>query len=127
MKDNLRAGIIAAVIVILFSSYGVIYTQMKGVELGGIDFGRHRILAPITLVLFGWVCWRVVIMERRRLESMAIYANLIGLALLIMPVAQIVFNLDKIKLPSNHKPSLTGSIPHCKREFISRCVLLLVG
>ncbi len=109
LKDSIRAGFIAALIIILFSSYGIIYNLIKGVELSGVILGRHRILAPLIFLLFGSIIWWVIAQKKDRLGSWVFYGNIIAIVLLVMPITQVVFHADKIKLPPKQQLNLPSA------------------
>ncbi|MBT3314159.1 MAG: hypothetical protein HN390_06055 [Anaerolineae bacterium] len=58
--DWRRAGVISATIIILFFTYGHIYTLLKNIEILGVGIGRHRFLLPVwlALIIFG-IWWSV--------------------------------------------------------------------
>ncbi len=52
IKDTLRATLVLSFLAILFFSYGHVYQALHQQDaLFGIDFGRHRFLAIIYLVI----------------------------------------------------------------------------
>lgn len=115
LKDSIRAGFITTLIIILFSSYGIIYNLIRGVEPGGIILGRHRILAPVSFLIFGSMIWWVIIQNREKLRSLVFYGNIISLVLLLMPISQMVLHADKIKLPPKQTINLP-SVNHSANE-----------
>jgi hypothetical protein len=89
LRDWLKATLLASLILILFYSYGHIYTQIKSAEVLGVIIGRHRYLAAlwgVILVGLGWLIFRT----RQDFKGFTRSINLIALVLLAIPVIQIV-------------------------------------
>ena len=88
LKDLQKAGLIVALIIILFFSYGHIYLSIKNFQLGGFLVGRHRYLAVIWsgLAIFG-IWW---ILKKLHSTAFASSLNLIALLLVLFPITQII-------------------------------------
>lgn len=113
LKDKIRSGFITSLITLVFSTYGILYQQVEGARLGSFLIGRHRFLGSLTLILLAFLIWRIMKWRAEKIHSAAYYANLIGLVLFLMPVGQVLLNMDKIKLPTARPvqvaaPTLSG-------------------
>ena len=89
LRDWHRAAVITSILVLLFFTYGHLYTYLKTVEISGFALGRHRQLLPLWIglaLLGGW--WAV--RRLRNPRALTPTLNLISLVLLIYPLFQIV-------------------------------------
>ena len=89
LQDWKRAALLAAIILILFYSYGHIYIALKGVNIEGFYLFRHRTLLPLWLglgILSIWWGTR----KSLNLAPVTHALNLIGLFLLILPTVQLI-------------------------------------
>jgi len=88
-KDWQRAGLGAALFLLLFFSYGHVYGALKASAALGAVVGRHRFLGPLWLALLlglgWWTLYRVK--DRGNLEN---GLNAIAVILLVFPVYQII-------------------------------------
>ena len=104
-KWQLSAVLIATVYLFL-AIYGVIYLSLRGLNISGLIIGRHRVLFIAVSVLIVVVCLLLIRLFRKYPKGIWQGMTVIGLALLIMPIFQIVTGINKIKLPSlNSKPA----------------------
>lgn len=80
-----RVAFSAAAIILLFFSYGHIYSSLKTLTLFGMVLGRHRILLLIWAILAVMV---LVISSRKhlKLERLTVTLNVMALVLLLFPV-----------------------------------------
>ncbi len=87
-RDWKRAALLAAILLILFYSYGHIYIALKAVNLNGFYLFRHRTLVPIWLGLAAFLVWWI---SRTSINTRSVTSalNIVGLFLLILPVAQL--------------------------------------
>lgn len=89
LRDWHRAGIMTSILVLLFFTYGHLYSYLKTVEISGFVLGRHRQLMPFWVglaVLGGW--WSIK--KLRNPQALTPTLNLISLILLVYPLYQIV-------------------------------------
>jgi hypothetical protein len=88
LRNWRRAALVVTIFLILFYSYGHIYSLLKGFQYSGIFFFRHRTLAPMFLILAGlgtwWACW-----NKLNIQNVTLRFNVVGFILIIMPVFQI--------------------------------------
>ena len=89
LKDLQKAGLIVALITVLFFSYGHIYLSIKNFQIGGFLIGRHRYLAVFWLGLAGVGIWWIL--TKLRSTAFTGSLNLIALLLVLFPVTQIAF------------------------------------
>jgi hypothetical protein len=86
-RDWVKASIFSAVLVILFFSYGHVYSALKSVTVSDILLFRHRTLVPlwmILLVVAGAWLWK-----KRSLSTLNYYLNIISLFLVGMSLVQL--------------------------------------
>jgi hypothetical protein len=88
VKDWHKAAGISSLALALFFSYGHIYNILESHSLAGISIGRHRILAPIYLVIFVAGVWWITRPDRR-LGILTQTLNIMVIAAVALPVLQI--------------------------------------
>jgi len=88
VKDLNKAAVISSFAIVLFFSYGHIYNILETNSLAGMSIGRHRILAPIYLVIFGIGVWWIS-RPNRKLRLLSQTLNIVALAAVALPVLQI--------------------------------------
>lgn len=82
-----KAGLAATWLVLLFFSYGHLYSNTKQIQLLDQYIIRHRSFAPIWAVLgFGGILF--AIRSGERLRSLTSILNFIGLIAIILPIMQ---------------------------------------
>lgn len=88
VKNINKAAAISSFALVLFFSYGHIYSILETYSLAGMSIGRHRSLAPIYLVIFalgvGWIT-----RPERKLGLLTQTLNIVALAAVALPVLQI--------------------------------------
>lgn len=84
-RDVERAGLIAAVALVIFFSYGHLYESAR---IWSFDLARHRYLLPLLLVLF--LTWIFLITRIKQTNLLTQFFNLFSLVLLLMPLYTIV-------------------------------------
>lgn len=106
IHDWHKTAIIVTLILILFFSYGHVYNYLKQINL--LAIGRHRLLAPLWLLIFLSVTWWVI-NTRRDLRIFTRVLNIIVLVALITPMIQIyAFHREDTQslLIGNSKPDI---------------------
>jgi hypothetical protein len=93
-----KAALIITLALILFFSYGHVYNYLKQLNL--LAIGRHRLLAPVWLVIFGTTAWWAI-NTKRDLKIFTNVLNVIVLVALIIPTIQIYMSYreDSQKIP----------------------------
>jgi len=88
LKDRSKAAVVSTLGALLFFSYGHVYNGVKQISTVATLLGRHRILAPVWLVLFVLgVIW--IIRFKRDFRSWTPGLNLVVVVVLVLPLAQI--------------------------------------
>lgn len=88
LKNWHRAGVLTAILVLLFITYGHLYNSLETNPAVGLILGRHRVLLPVyLLILAAGVLWawrrKTPPVEATRL------LNLFALLLLLFPLVQL--------------------------------------
>jgi len=83
-----KAALVTSYILILFYSYGQVYSQLEQHPIAGFIIGRHRYL--IILYAFAFIAGVWWIIFKLKNNSQALFlANMVSLTLLAMPVIQL--------------------------------------
>src|SRR5512147_1082969 len=88
VKDLYKAAAISSFVFVLFFSYGHLYSIIETYSLAGLSIGRHRILAPIYLVILAMGVWWIT-RPKRNLRLLTQTLNVVALAAVALPVLQI--------------------------------------
>ncbi len=88
LRNWQRAALVTTILLILFFSYGQIYSLLKGIQISGFFVFRHRTLAPLFLILAGLVTWWAC-RKKLKIQNVTPILNVIGMLLIVMPVFQI--------------------------------------
>jgi len=105
LRDWSRAALLSLCLLILFFSYGHVYTLLKNVAVFGIPIARHRILIVVWVilaVLAGWIATRKSI----DFSSATLGLNVLTILLLVFPVFQIIHFESKRYTPG---PTFSGT------------------
>jgi hypothetical protein len=87
-RDLKRSAILATIVLAWFFSYGHIYDAVKQVKIAGLLVGRHGFLLPLWLLTLALAMgWAVKKLKDTAAVTLAL--NVITLAILILPLAQI--------------------------------------
>lgn len=104
-RDWKRAGLLTTIVLFLFYSYGHVYILLKGMEVNGLFFFRHRTLTPLWIGLGVLLVWWVSI-KSLRAEPVTYVLNLVGLFLLLLPIFQLgTFLLESKSSQVGQSPS----------------------
>jgi len=94
-RDGRRAAVGCSLLVALFFSYGHVYNYLERQT----SFGRHRLLLPLWLALAAFGLWWTA-KRLRDLSTATLALNVIGLAALAFPAAQMaLFGLHSLSAP----------------------------
>jgi hypothetical protein len=104
LKDIHKAAAITSFALVLFFSYGHIYNILESYTLAGMPIGRHRILAPIYLVLFGLGVWWIS-RPNRQLKLITTTLNIVALVAVMLPALQISVHYLQESKPIAAQPS----------------------
>jgi len=83
-----RAALLTTILLVLFFSYGHIYSLLKGIQISSFFVFRHRTLVPLWIILGGLGVWWVSKMKFE-IQTITKILNVIGIVLIVMPVFQI--------------------------------------
>jgi len=89
LRDWHKAALGASLLVLLFFTYGHMYSYLKAITVSGVVLGRHRFLVPVLLGLgilsIWWAGFRV-----RDAKRFVPTLNFVAAFLLIFPIFQVV-------------------------------------
>jgi hypothetical protein len=84
-----KAGLIVALVLILFFSYGHIYDLIAKADVGGILIGRHRFLIIVYgLILFAGIFW--IVRSKRSFVQWSSALTTIAIVALVFPIYQLI-------------------------------------
>jgi hypothetical protein len=83
-----RAAAISFLILLAFFSYGHLYLFLEGISPAGLNVGRHRILVPIYLAVFGMAVWWIA-QRKGNLRVLTQALNIAAVIVVLLPVLQI--------------------------------------
>lgn len=89
LRNWSKSSLLTSLLLIVFFSYGHIYGLLAGIELWGIQLGRHSILLVvfgIVVILVGW--W--ILFRLRDFSGVSDALNMVGLILFLMPTFSIL-------------------------------------
>lgn len=87
-KDSSKAGIIVAIFLVLFFSYGRVYDPIKGLKIGNFIIGGHRYLLVVWLILFILGTY-FTIRTRKDLRNFSNILNVIAIVLVLFSLVNI--------------------------------------
>jgi len=88
LRDRYRAGLVTAILIVPFYSYGHIYNLLRDNPIFRLNLGRHGILFPIALLaMIGGVVLILRLVKNPRLVTASL--NGITLVLCVLPLIQI--------------------------------------
>jgi hypothetical protein len=96
LRDAHRAAFLSAVWMILFFSYGHVFTYLQDKTIFGLDVARTQVLAPLWVVMAALALFAAT-RPRVRFEAWASSLNLITAALVVFPLAQVVWHQVEIQ------------------------------
>jgi hypothetical protein len=96
LRDWQRAALASTLVILLFYSYGHVYSFLERVRIFGLAFGRHRFLLPFWILMMVIGIWAVV-KARRELSSVTAALNVIAIVVVVFPLFQLLsFRLRSI-------------------------------
>ena len=111
IRDWQRAAILATITLTLFFSYGHVYDFLEQTSILGLSLGRHRILAPLWLVIWVVSFWWIA-RQKRDLSTWTQALNTIAIISLVFPLAQLgLFNAQLLEASSSHNAQASTSTP----------------
>jgi hypothetical protein len=87
-RSKSTAAVFSTFIFLLFYSYGHVYQLIEGKLIGGLDFGRHRFLGVLWIIILVVGVWFIV---RKAKDSKTFnqLLNAVSIVLIILPIFQI--------------------------------------
>ena len=95
-----KAALVASFILILFYSYGQVYSQLEQHPLNGIIIGRHRYLIILYALAFIAGLWWLIFKLKDNTHALFL-ANVFSLTLLAIPVVQLTIYLGQTSFQQN--------------------------
>jgi len=96
VKDWERAGLLCSLVIILFFSYGHVYSLVIGKRFAGLEFGRSDYLAALWATVWILLSW-LILRKLKKTTRITEFLNLISVFALILPGYRILeFNLQNI-------------------------------
>jgi hypothetical protein len=83
-----KAALVTAFLLVMFFSYGHIYSLLEQYPIGAFSLGRHRYLIFVYLAVLLLGLWAIIFKLKNYSQALFV-ANVISLVLLVMPVIQI--------------------------------------
>ena len=94
LRDWEPAGLVTALLLLIFASYGHVYAALSRLTIQGIILGRHRYLVVIyAIVVIVGLLW--IIRHARQLSAHTYLFNVMGFVLIALPGLQIASHLVK--------------------------------
>lgn len=94
-RDSLRTAIFTSLVLILFFSYGHLYSLIEDRTLLGFNIGRHRYLLATWLLILIFVA-HGLLRRPPYLQKLGTALNIFSIVLIVMPVIQIVANTVRL-------------------------------
>jgi hypothetical protein len=100
-RDRYKSAIISTVFLILFFSYGHVYHFLETIQIAGIHLGRHRVLAPVYLLICGLAVWGIPRLKWD-IPLLTRTLNIIAASAILLPLLQIstYYVLEKTAEPA---------------------------
>jgi len=84
----LRAAPLAGLLLVMFYTYGGVFSQIDNLKVAGIIIGRHRFLLPVWLLITAVAAF-FIIRSRSNFHNFNFISNLVSLVLVVTILAQI--------------------------------------
>ena len=107
LRDTQRAALATSLSLVLFYSYGHIYSYLENTLLLGFIPGRHRILFPIWLILLA-IGLAAIIRRRGNISALTRLLNFLALLLILVPMLQVSLHAIETRQYSSSKQSSTS-------------------
>jgi len=95
-----KAALVTSFILILFFSYGQVYSQLEQHPIAGFIIGRHRYLIVLYALAFIAGLWWIIFKLKNNSQALFL-ANVVSLTLLVMPVIQLSIYSVQTSLQQN--------------------------
>ncbi len=92
-----KAALVTTLLLVLYFSYGQVYSLLEQHPIGGFNLGRHRYLMFIYALILVAGLW-AIIFKLRNISLVFYLANIFSLVLLVIPIIQLsVFIIQSSK------------------------------
>ncbi len=125
VKESHKAAAISSLALVLFFSYGHLYNVLETHSLAGVSIGRHRIIAPIYLAVFGIGMWWIA-RRTRNLRLLTQTLNIVALAAVALPVTQILAYYVQESRAVTAKPSNTAEDLHITGDRLAPDIYYII-
>ncbi len=105
-RKTYKAGFITSIGLVLFFSYGHIYSLVKELKIGNFIIGRHRYLMIIWLLLFTLGAY-FIIKTKKNLYNLTKLLNIISVILILIPLFTIGISWIKKPVTDNNDAAIS--------------------
>src|SRR5690349_18874578 len=105
-----KAALISSLVLVLFFSYGHVYSVLQGAQLGPVVIGRTLVLLPVYFLLLAVGTWLILTrpFDVRRLTQ---GFNIVGLILLAYPLYTITsYYIHAERIRSSHRAEIPSAL-----------------
>ena len=88
LRKPLKAAAVAGLFLVMFYTYGAVFSQIDNMSVAGFMFGRHRFLLPLWLLITAVAAF-FLIRSRSNFHNFNLIANLVSLILVVVTLSQI--------------------------------------
>jgi len=107
LRDWHKAAFISSLILLVFFTYGHIFTYLEDVTVMGYNFGRHRVLIGLSLIGIGLVII-LLLRVKQPLTKVTQALNIISLVALAFPVTQLGVFAGRAAIQASSKKGLVS-------------------
>lgn len=104
VRSWFRAAMLVSLLLILFFSYGHVYSLLKNTIVLGFFPGRHRYFFPVWVGLAGLCVWMAA-RKQADFSPMTPALNVVSVLLLFFPL----FQITQIEMKNSRQPSIMGT------------------
>jgi hypothetical protein len=119
IRDLRKAALIASLVLILFFSYGHVYSTLRGVSIGPILIGRTLILLPLYIILVIAASWWIL-KRINNISTVTELFNAISLLLIAFPLytvssyyikSEVIQSAQVVQIPTGLAKKFDGEPP----------------
>jgi hypothetical protein len=115
LRDWQKAALLASLLLVLFYTYGQVYSEIKNAEFLGIIIGRHRYLAGFWMLLLPGFSW-MILRAKRDLRQLTQVINLVAIVLIAIPLFQIIHYSIREEVASRAVVSPGGGVQSLQKS-----------
>jgi hypothetical protein len=116
LRNRHKAALLTSLAVVLFFSYGHIYTLIKSDAIGDFIYGRHRYLIALFALIVLVVGW-LVVRRARHPEGAAGILTAISAVLVLVSLAQVI--LFEVQAAQNRRASYPEKLAQYKVQSLA--------